>query len=87
MSNFSAMVEVFITAIYEPAQAGKTLEILKAEFPELSIHPDPGYSEKPFPCGHSILRVEGAEIDSEEIIAAVTRSGCLCDVLQDKICR
>jgi len=87
MSNFKTMVEVFITNIYEPAQASKTLETLKAEFPELSIHFDLHDPKEPFPCGHSVLRTEGADINSKEIIAAVARSGFLCDVLEDKACK
>lgn len=81
------MIEVFITDVRERNQAKEILASLKASFPELDTHIDLSNSDTAFPCGHSVLRVEGPEIDVTAIISAVGRSGFRCDVLEDKVCQ
>jgi hypothetical protein len=81
------MTEVFITSIRNREQAGNLQKLLAARFPELRINVDPGNTVLSFPCGHSILRVEGRFVYPSEIIQAVNQSGLRCEVLQDKICR
>lgn len=80
------MIEVFITDVREKDQAKEILASLKASFPELDMHIDLSNSGVAFPCGHSVLRVEGKKIDAATIISAVKRSGFRCDVLEDKPC-
>lgn len=82
-----AMTEVFITSIGTRTQARYVQQLLATRFPELRTNIDPGNAALPFPCGHSILRVEGKFIYPSEIIRAVTQSGIRCEVLQDKVCR
>lgn len=83
------MTEVFITNIKSKTQADDIVTKLKIDFPELKIHIDwdDTSSSLSFPCGHTILRVEGATIDPGQIISVVTGTGILCDILEDKICQ
>lgn len=80
------MVEVFITNIKEPVQAKALTNVLSTDFPQLKIDIDLWDSELPYPCGHTVLRVEGVVFESENIISTVQKSGFLCDILEDKIC-
>lgn len=68
-------------------QTVRIVKTLKEYYPELEIDVELNDSELPFPCGHSILRVEGASINSENIIAIVNQSGLLCEILEDKVCK
>ncbi len=81
------MVEVFITNVRESDQANRILENLKYSFPGLKINFDLSDPNSVFPCGHSVLRMEGSQINSEDIISTVNQSGFICDVLEDKICK
>lgn len=81
------MTEVFITDIGDLVAAKSTLQSLRNSFPGLKINFDAGDSATSYPCGHSILRVEGTAVDSEGIMSMLSRSGIMCDVLEDKICR
>ncbi len=82
------MVEVFITNIRESVHANSILTDLKSSFPELYFNFDlSNTTNYPFPCGHSILRIKGSEINSANIISEVSRLGFICEILQDKICK
>jgi hypothetical protein len=81
------MVEIFATSVLNEAQAGIVLRALGVRFPNLKVNFDLEGFVLPFPCGHNILRVEGAIVDSEGIVSVVHLSGFLCSVLEDKVCR
>ena len=80
------MTEVFITNIQSPVQADKVETALRENFPGLKINFDINETELIFPCGHSVLRVEGPAYHSDEIITALIRWGFDCQILEDKIC-
>jgi len=81
------MVAVLMTDIRETDVVTSTLEALRLTFPALKFNFDlDDYVEKPFPCGHSVLRAEGAHIESVEIISLVTHAGFQCRELEDKVC-
>lgn len=80
------MIEVFITNIQTQVQADRTLKSIKDSFPDFKINFDLSDNELPFPCGHTILRVEGDTLNSEKIISALNKLGLICNVLEDKIC-
>lgn len=81
------MIEVFITNVEEIDQANRILENLRDCFPRLEISFDLSDSKSAFPCGHSIIRMEGSLINSENIISTVNQAGFKCDVLEDKLCK
>lgn len=81
------MVEVFITNVRELIEAKRMQNILENSFPELKINFDLETSERPFPCGHTILRAEGAIINPETIISTTRESGFMSEILADKICK
>ena len=81
------MIEVFITDIQNKAQADRVLNIIKTETADLKINYDLNETALSFPCGHTILRMEGDVVNSDEIIAIVKESGFKCEVLEDKICK
>jgi len=80
------LVEVFTTNIQSKIQAERILNPLEKNFLELKINFDLNETELPYPCGHSILRVEGNTINSESIISILNQSGFKCDILEDKVC-
>ena len=80
------MVEVFVTSIRNEMQAERILDALQTGFPGLRVNIDLSDSAGGFPCGHSILRTEGATFQPENIRVAVNEAGFMCDVLEDKIC-
>lgn len=80
------MIEVFTTNIKSEIQAERILKTLDTIFPKLKINFDVSKTELPYPCGHSILRIEGKTIHSESIIATMKQSGFMCDILEDKVC-
>ncbi len=87
MSNFDTnMIEVFTTSIRTQDEAKRVLHTIGNQFPGLKINFDLEDSGRPYPCGHSILRVEGAAIQPAPIISAINKSGFNCDILEDKIC-
>lgn len=83
------MVEVFITTIGDVEQSRQTTEFLTIDLPSLRFNVDMEQSGpgRAFPCGHTVLRVEGIDIDSDRIIGIVNALGFRCEVLADKICR
>ncbi|MDY0779430.1 hypothetical protein [Tenacibaculum sp. IB213877] len=88
MSNFkNSMIEVFTTNIENEFQAEKIIEILEKNSPHIKIDFDLSETEFPYPCGHTILRVEGTAINNQHIISLVKELGFLCDILEDKLCK
>ena len=81
------MIEVFTTNVQSKIQAEPILKLLQNNFPELLINFDIDDSETQNPFCHNILRVEGATIIAEKIMAIVNQSGFQCDILEDKICK
>lgn len=79
-------VEVFTTNIQSKIQTERILKMLESSFPKLKINFDLSETEQPYPCGHTILRVEGNTINSEKIIEIVNQSGFICDILENKVC-
>ncbi|HRE76298.1 MAG TPA: hypothetical protein PLL09_00595 [Flavobacterium sp.] len=80
------MVEVFITDIRNKNQADKILSLIQNENAALKISFDLNETDYPFPCGHTILRIEADEIKSENILEIVTNLGFRCAILDDAIC-
>jgi hypothetical protein len=80
------MVEVFITDIQTKDQAEAVLIDIQNENADLKINFDLNETDFPFPCGHTILRVEGFQINLENILKQVGKLGFKCEVLEDKIC-
>lgn len=81
------MIEVFITDIQNKAQADRVSNIIKTETADLKINYDLNEKDLPFPCRHTILRIEGDVINSDATIAIVNEQGFKCEVLEDKICK
>lgn len=80
------MVEVFITDIQNEIQTAKVFTEIQKENTDLKINFDLNETDLPFPCGHTILRVEGNKINSDRIIVSVRKHGFNCEILEDKIC-
>lgn len=81
------MIEIFTVNIQSKIQSEQMIQILGEDFPQLKINVDLSETEFSFPCGHSILRVEGATIQSDKIKAQVRNAGFMCEILEDKICK
>jgi hypothetical protein len=81
------MIEVFITDIQNVTQSERILSIIQNENVELKINFDLNETNFSFPCGHTILRVEGDKINSEKILVSVRNQGFKCEILEDKICK
>lgn len=81
------LVETFITDIQNAMQSEKILNTIKGENVELKINFDLNETDFPFPCGHTILRVEGKKINSDSILVSVRNQGFKCEILEDKICK
>lgn len=80
------MIQVFITDIQNNAQSDRVLNTIQNGYNGLRINLDLNETEFPFPCGHTILRVEGSNINSEAIMVDVRGLGFNCEILEDKIC-
>jgi len=81
------MIEVFITDIQTKAQADRVLNKIKTETADLKINYDLNEKDLSFPCGHTILRIEGDVINSDATIAIVNEQGFKCEILEYKICK
>lgn len=81
------MVEVFITDIQNEIQFEKVLNTIQNENFQLKINFDLNYTDFSFPCGHTILRVEGDKINSDKILVSVRQQGFKCEIFEDKICK
>lgn len=68
------MIEVFITDIQNLVQADRISSIIRNENNNLKINFDLNETELSFPCGHTILRVEGKKINSDKILATIKKS-------------
>ena len=80
------MVEVFMTNIQSEILSKEILMLLEGNYPSLEINFDLEDFNKPYPCGHSILRIEGTFINSDSIIQLLKSKGIECGILEDKIC-
>jgi len=80
------MIEVFITDIQTKNQAEAVLIDIQNKNTDLKINFDLNETDFSFPCGHTILRVEGTKVNSENILKQIGKLGFKCDVLEDKIC-
>lgn len=87
MKYFSDMVKVFITDLQTEIQVHEISSTIKNKATDLKISFDLNETGLPFPCGHTILRIEGSQIFPDKIIATVRRLGFNCDILEDKVCR
>lgn len=79
-------IEVFVIDIKNLIQVEQLLTKLEQSFPKLKIDYDLSTSEAPYPCGHTVLRVEGNEISSDKIRSTISHLGFNCQVLEDKVC-
>ncbi|WP_147676638.1 hypothetical protein [Algibacter pacificus] len=80
------MVEVFITNVKFEVQSIEVLQVLEIEYPKLKFNFDLEGFNKPYPCGHSILRIEGDLIDIYAIAKQLKNKGVACELLKDKVC-
>ncbi|HLW31560.1 MAG TPA: hypothetical protein VKX40_04805 [Aequorivita sp.] len=80
------MVEVFITNIQNEVQAEAVVKNIQKENPLVEIDFDIDETGFPFPCGHTILRVESPKINSNKLMESVLGQGFNCAILEDKIC-
>jgi len=80
------MVEIFITNIKSENRSREILQFLESKFPNLHINFDLEDFNKPYPCGHSILRTEGELIDSNLIPEALKLKGIKSEIYRDHIC-
>jgi hypothetical protein len=80
------MVEVFITDIQNEIQAENISRTIILHNLELKINFDLNETNFPFPCGHTILRIEGNTINSDIIMETVRSYGFNCKILEDTIC-
>lgn len=80
------MIEIFITDIQNKIQADRILSVIQKENADLKINIDLNETTLPFPCGNTILRVEGNKISSDKIMTTIKNLGVNCEILEDKIC-
>lgn len=80
------MIEIFAVDIQRKGQAAAVLQILCECFPHLEINVDLSGTNREFPCGHSILRIEGSIISTDEIVTQVGKAGYRCKILEDRVC-
>lgn len=69
------MIEVFKTNVQEREQAGKLLTLLQLHFPSSKINFDLDDCDK-------ILRVEGQDFVTEDIMRLVALEGFACTILE-----
>lgn len=79
------MVEVFITDIIKICQAIEMVEVIEQTYSELKINFDMDETGLPFPQGHTVLRIEGENIDVKKIQLMVNKSGVNCEIMEDNI--
>lgn len=80
------MTEILITDIQTKIQAKDILDFFKAKNPDLKINFDLNETDKAYPCGHTVLRVEGNKIETQSILTALQNLGYRCEILEDKVC-
>ena len=81
------MVEVLITNVKSECHSKEIIQFLENSYPTLKINFDLEDFNKPYPCGHSVLRVEGVLIDIKSISKQLKAKGIKCELLEDKICK
>lgn len=81
------MVVVFITNVKLESQSKEIIQLLGNRYPTLKINLDLEDFNKPYPCGHSILRVEGELVDIKSVSKQLKAKGVKCELLEDKICK
>ena len=81
------MVEVFMTNVKSEILSTEILQFLENGYPKLKFNFDLEDFNRPYPCGHSILRIEGKTIDTNSITQQLKSKGIECELLADKICR
>ncbi|MCJ8291821.1 MAG: hypothetical protein HRT58_18665 [Crocinitomicaceae bacterium] len=79
------MVEVYITDINQQLLLNKIANSLKQEFTELKINFDLNETGLSFPRGHTVLRVEGKQIDGNQIKLTINRFGYKCEIMDDNL--
>ncbi|MGM9509722.1 hypothetical protein ACS5NO_18450 [Larkinella sp. GY13] len=79
-------IEVLITDIKNNVQVEHLAKKLKNRFPTLKINFDLSETELPYPCGHTVLRIEGTQKLSDKIKSILIHSGFTCAILEDKVC-
>ena len=82
----SGGIQVFITDLQTKGQEEQVLSLLNERFPEWTINFDSSSNEKPYPCGHTILRIEGTGIGEVPVKSLVSQLGIRCEPLEDKLC-
>tara|TARA_R110002051_G_scaffold267030_1_gene327015 strand:- start:23206 stop:23451 length:246 start_codon:yes stop_codon:yes gene_type:complete len=80
------MVKVFITNVKSECLSKEIIHHMENKYPILKINFDLEDFNKPYPYGHSILRIEGELIDSNTIIQQLVNKGIKCELLEDNIC-
>lgn len=80
------MVAVFITDVKSESLSHEILRGLEREYPQTSFHFDLEDFKKPYPCGHSILRMEAEQINTDSLTQHLTTKGVRCEFLKDTIC-
>ena len=80
------MVEVFITNVKSEILSKEILQFLENKYPNLKFNFDLEDFNEPYPCGHSILRIEGKAIDTNSIVIQLKFKGIECELLDDKTC-
>ncbi|HLO42691.1 MAG TPA: hypothetical protein VK175_00085 [Leadbetterella sp.] len=80
------MVEVFITDIQNNIQSDIILDNIQKDKTDLKITFDLNKTDLSFPCGHTILRIEGNKINADKIMVSVRKQGFNCEILEDKTC-
>lgn len=81
------MVEVFITNVKSEVLSKEIMRFLESNYPNLKINFDLEDFKDLYPCGHSILRIEGKYIDTNSIIQQLKTKEIKCEILEDKICK
>lgn len=80
------MIEIYMTNIRSETLSKEILRYLESHYPNLKINFDLEDFDKPYPCGHSILRIEGESINTNSISSRLRSKGIECELLEDKPC-
>lgn len=75
-----------MTNIRSETLSKEILRYLESHYPNLKINFDLEDFDKPYPCGHSILRIEGESINTNSISSRLRSKGIECELLEDKPC-
>ncbi len=80
------MLALFITNIQKESQAEQTVQLIQAKFLPDHVNYDMDETGLPFPCGHTVLRVEGANINAKEILTLIRAQNVRCEIMEDRSC-